>query len=46
MRYPFHLNIGPADSPKELVNMLSGVRSLNNGGSKKILAWDKKIMTL
>jgi len=33
MGYPRHLNIGPADSAKEVVNLLSGVVSLNNGES-------------
>jgi len=38
MQYSRHLNIGPADSPKEVVNLLSGVKSLNNGESSYILA--------
>ena len=38
MRYQRHLNIGPADSPKEVVSLLSGIVSLNNGESNYILA--------
>jgi len=33
MWYPLHLNIGAADSPKEVVNLLSAIVSLNNGES-------------
>jgi len=33
MRYPRHLNIGPAAVLKEVVNLLSGAKSLNNGKS-------------
>jgi len=31
MWYPRHLNIGPADSPEESCELVSGVMSLNNG---------------
>jgi len=33
MRYPRHLNIGPADSPKASCE-INGVKSLNNGESR------------
>jgi len=37
MRYQHNLNIGPVDGPKEVVNSLSVVKSLNNGESNYIL---------
>jgi len=33
-----HFNIGPAAAPKEVVNLLSDVMSLNNSETKQILA--------